>query len=110
MSQKWQFEPKCRIKIRYFEVTFFESTFCIHFVGKTHILWEKSFKKIQDGSWNEKISLSRHLEQAPFKIASLLLVELLTDKRYDLDQNIPFVLRRCRTQKFVRTATRSLHF
>jgi hypothetical protein len=25
------------------------------------ILWKKCFKKIQDGGWNEKIGLRRHL-------------------------------------------------
>jgi hypothetical protein len=59
MSQKWRFDPKWRIKIRFFGVTLrvsiIFSIFFLHSLGlsKTHTLWKKVFKKIQDGGWNE---------------------------------------------------------
>jgi hypothetical protein len=68
MSQKWRFDPKWRIKIRFFDVTMRESKiFSIFFLhssdlSKTQILWKKVFQKIQDDGWNEKKNrLGRHL-------------------------------------------------
>jgi hypothetical protein len=67
MSQNWRFDPKWQIKIRFFHITLRASNiFTIFFLhsfsfAETQMLWKKSFSKIQDGSWNEKIRLRRHL-------------------------------------------------
>jgi hypothetical protein len=51
MSQKWRFDPKWRIKIRFFDLTLRVSNifaiFVLHSFGvrKTQILWKKSFSK-----------------------------------------------------------------
>jgi hypothetical protein len=51
MSQKWRFDPKWRIKIRFFVITLRESNiFSIFFlhsfvVSETQILWKKVFQK-----------------------------------------------------------------
>jgi hypothetical protein len=68
MSQKWWFDPKWQIKIRFFEiaqrVSNIFSIFFLHSfgVGNTQILWKKVFQKIQDGGLNGFFHSSRHLE------------------------------------------------
>jgi hypothetical protein len=55
MSQKWRFDPKWRIKIRFFDVT-------LRGLNKTQILWKKGFSKIQDGGSNDFFILAAILD------------------------------------------------
>jgi hypothetical protein len=67
MSQKWRFDSKWQIKIRFFHITLrvsnIFSIFFLHSFGvtKTQILWKKSFQKIQDGGLNGFFYSSHHL-------------------------------------------------
>jgi hypothetical protein len=67
MSRKWRFDPKWRIKIRFFHVTLRVSNifliFFLHSLGLSRRTFcgKKVFQKIQDGGFNDFFHSSRHL-------------------------------------------------
>jgi hypothetical protein len=97
MSQKWRFDPKWRIKIRFFDITLrvfniFQSSFCIQLVlVRRKFCRQKVFQNNQDGDLNWFFHSSQNTKFSKFsQNLSCYFIKLCPKKKlYKLHKESP---------------------